>query len=131
VAIAAEGRDVGIDVEKVGERSQMFENTALGERERAFFASTADASQRDLELTRWWCAKEAVSKADGTGMGFKPQQFEVTAVDGDRLLVAGRWVETTVVSGPSLTTAQSAGAAGGTRNAEEYVVAWTDDARRN
>ncbi len=126
VALAAHGRDVGIDVERVASRSESFANTALSERERTLFAEGTAAADRDLELTRWWCAKEAVAKAAGTGLGFKPTQFEVTAIDGDRLLVAGRWVATTVVSGPPLTAAPHAGTAGG-HIAEEYVVAWTDD----
>ncbi|MGN0064834.1 MAG: beta-ketoacyl synthase N-terminal-like domain-containing protein [Nocardioides sp.] len=142
VAYAAEGRDTGIDVERVAERSETFEATSLGTDERALLAQvlagSTDPARRDLELTRWWAAKEAVAKANGTGLGFRPKDIAVTQVDGERLYVAGRWVATTVVSGPgrtstptsTLTAPEGPGGTAGVppHSPEEYVVAWTEHA---
>ena len=49
---------------------------------------------RDEWLTRFWSAKEAVGKARGTGLAGNPKGLAVTAVDGERIEVHGRWVHT-------------------------------------
>ena len=50
---------------------------------------------RDEWATTCWTAKEAVGKAKGTGLQGRPKDLEVRQVDGDHLLVDGRWVRTT------------------------------------
>ena len=92
VALAAEGRDVGIDVERISARPEGFAELALTGSERALVAG---ASQ-DEWLTRVWVAKEAVAKARGTGLRGDPRQFEVSHIDGERLLVDSMWVETRI-----------------------------------
>jgi phosphopantetheinyl transferase len=116
VAIAAEGVDVGIDIERVEPRPASFEATALtpGERERL---AAGPPDERDRTITRWWAAKEAAAKADGTGMDGRPRDFEVIEDHGDRLRIGHRWLATQTLTdhaGPS-----------GTAEPQEHVVAWT------
>ena len=66
-------------------------------------------------LTRFWTAKEAVGKAEGTGLAGRPRQFVVTAADGTSLTVTApgchvRYVQTRVVAAGS---------------GDDCVVAWT------
>ncbi len=102
VAIVGDGVDVGIDVEHVEGRPDSFELAALSKKERARFEDLPDIdreSVRELELTRWWAAKEAAAKAAGTGMQGRPKDWKVVAVDGDRLRIGDRWIATTVIDG--------------------------------
>ena len=116
VAIAAEGVDVGIDIERVEPRPASFEATALtpGERERL---AAGPPAERDRTITRWWAAKEAAAKADGTGMDGRPRDFEVIEDSGDRLRIGQRWLATQIVTDPA--------GPSGTAEPQEHVVAWT------
>lgn len=110
VAIVGHDRRVGIDIEPVADRSDRFTELIAGPAERQVVADAERAGHPPDELrTRCWCAKEAVAKARGTGLEGNPRGFEIDAIEGDRLRVAGQWVETTVV-----TVGEGA-----------YVVAWT------
>src|SRR6185312_5150925 len=81
---------------------------------RLLDAQCLSIADRPSWVTRFWAAKEAVSKAAGTGLGGQPHRFVVERVDKGRLLVAteqpplGRWVQTAVGSQP-----------------EPHAVAWT------
>lgn len=97
-----EERSVGIDVERIEPRTDRFDGLVMAPEEQALLP-VAD----DVWRTRVWCAKEAVAKAAGTGLEGNPKRFALTAVDGERLLVGGRWVQTTIFE-------------------EEHVVAWTE-----
>ena len=125
------GDGIGIDVEVVEERSQQFEALAFSDAERAMLdrcaagaaaGEGADRSQPKARLewlTRFWCAKEAVAKAEGTGLGGLPQRFVIERLAGDAILVGirddrhrrPRWVETRSLD--HLPTTKS------------YVAAWT------
>jgi len=80
---------------------------------------------RSEAFTRFWAAKEAVSKAEGTGLAGRPTAFTIGAADGDRLRIichaepkaqAREYeVDTRVVAGPP----DSGGASA------KYIVAWT------
>ncbi|MCB0958992.1 MAG: polyketide synthase dehydratase domain-containing protein, partial [Acidimicrobiales bacterium] len=110
VAIVGEGIDVGIDVEHVESRPDSFEVAALSKKERARFEALPDIdreSVREVELTRWWAAKEAAAKAAGTGMQGRPKDWKVEEVDGDRVRIGDRWIATTRIDGG-------------------HVVAWTE-----
>ena len=85
VAMAAHGVDVGIDIERIEDRPDSFELAALSKKERARFEALPDIARqsvRDVELTRWWAAKEAAAKAAGTGMQGRPKDWKVVEVDG-------------------------------------------------
>ena len=93
VAVAAlgDGPDVGIDLEVVEPRSETFAAMCLSDDERALGAG----HDRDVFVARAWTAKEAVAKADGTGLQGRPKDFVVRQIDGDWTLVNDRWVHTT------------------------------------
>ena len=130
VAIAHE-EAIGIDVEIIESRNPGLEMMALSAPERALLDRVASGMMGDpvrarSELfTRSWTAKEAVSKAEGTGLAGRPTAFSVVAIEGDRLRVTCQLesteqireytVETRVVAGPSDAGATSA----------HYIVAWT------
>jgi acyl transferase domain-containing protein/phosphopantetheinyl transferase len=103
VAMAALGRDVGVDVELIEPRPAGFAEVAFQVNELALIRPSED---RDEWFTRLWTAKEAVGKLLGTGLDGNPRRFEVTDRTGERLLCRGIWVET--------------------RKDGDYVIAWTD-----
>jgi phosphopantetheinyl transferase (holo-ACP synthase) len=101
-AIVAEGRAVGIDLAEVRERGPSFAAVAFSDAERS--ASTGSASTGSvsmgsvsmgerlgdpLAVTAAWAAKEAASKAEGTGLHGRPADF-VTIVSGDGHVDVGR-----------------------------------------
>jgi acyl transferase domain-containing protein/phosphopantetheinyl transferase (holo-ACP synthase) len=100
-AIAAEGVDPGIDVEKIEPRGDGFAALAFSGDELRMLP----ADNRDEWLTRFWTAKEAAGKAMGTGLAGDPKKLRITEVSADRILVEGRWVNTGKI--------------------DEFAVAWT------
>ncbi|MFF3445890.1 beta-ketoacyl synthase N-terminal-like domain-containing protein [Streptomyces sp. NPDC002667] len=120
----------GIDIEEVTARDPQAMATALGTDElrllRALCATGkgTDAATDDgteaLWFTRFWAAKEAVAKAEGTGFGGRPRDFAVleAAPAGDELIVSGRLERAYAVR-----CAPAANPPGLTERA--YVVAWT------
>jgi len=112
VAVALVRDHAGIDIEVVEDRGASFEAMSFTDAELTLLRDLAPRCPRSEWLTRFWCAKEAVAKAEGTGLGGLPRRFEVTQVEGDRVLVNQRWVETTSLDHLLGTTPQ-------------YVAAWT------
>ncbi|MFJ6081364.1 type I polyketide synthase [Streptomyces sp. NPDC092369] len=115
------GPGPGIDLEEVVERDPSTVTTALGPAElRLLHAVCADTGESEaLWFTRFWAAKEAVAKAEGTGFGGRPRDFEILEVtDTERLLVSGRLERAYTVhlertgNPPALPD-------------RDYVVAWT------
>jgi phosphopantetheine--protein transferase-like protein len=94
VAIAAANARVGVDVESV-ERDLSDEFTAgvFSEEELELAAGAANASQA---VIRFWCAKEAVSKALGTGIRWSPREMHVTDYQPDsgklKVRLEGGWL---------------------------------------
>ncbi|MFI7320985.1 beta-ketoacyl synthase N-terminal-like domain-containing protein [Streptomyces venezuelae] len=81
---------VGIDVEVVAERAETTYRAALDERERALLAGlgTVGGGARDaVWFTRFWAAKEAAAKAEGSGLRGRPREFAVRAVRPHGLIV--------------------------------------------
>ncbi|WP_414167279.1 beta-ketoacyl synthase N-terminal-like domain-containing protein [Streptoverticillium reticulum] len=110
---------VGIDIEEITERPAVTRDAALTADERALLCQLDGTA---LDFTRFWAAKEAAAKAEGTGLRGRPRDFTVSTADGGRLTVrapSGRmhrvsWAE--------------AGNPPGLRP-RQYVVAWTEDDR--
>ncbi len=108
VALVADGRDPGIDIERIESRADSFADLAFTAAERTL----GPAGERDEWMTRVWAAKEATAKARGTGLEGNPRRFEVVNVADERMLVsapggARTWIQT--------------------RRDGDYVVAWTID----
>ncbi|MEV6168900.1 beta-ketoacyl synthase N-terminal-like domain-containing protein [Streptomyces sp. NPDC051954] len=114
------GPGPGIDIEQVVERGQETVAIALGPDELALLRArcAATAESEALWFTRFWAAKEAVAKAEGTGFGGRPRDFTVLAADADRLLVSGRLERAYTVR------CERTGNPPGLPS-REYVVAWT------
>ncbi|MER7921965.1 beta-ketoacyl synthase N-terminal-like domain-containing protein [Streptomyces sp. NPDC096057] len=115
------GPGPGIDIEEVVDRPPATLTTALGEEELALLRtqSAATGESEALWFARFWAAKEAVAKAEGTGFRGRPRDFAVFQVaSGSRLLVSGRLERAYTVHYE---------AAGNPPNLPDrtYVVAWT------
>ncbi|MGW2638326.1 beta-ketoacyl synthase N-terminal-like domain-containing protein [Streptomyces sp. NPDC001348] len=114
------GPGPGIDIEEVTERAPSAVAAALGAEELRLLRALSAAGDAALWFTRFWAAKEAVAKAEGTGFGGRPRDFAVfhAAPAGDRLLVSGRLERVYTVhcapvrNPPALPP-------------RDYVVAWT------
>nr|WP_078890088.1 type I polyketide synthase [Streptomyces sp. NBRC 110468] len=116
------GPGPGIDIEEVTDRTPQTFAAALAEDElrllRRLSAGAADSEA--LWFTRFWTAKEAVAKAEGTGFDGRPRDFTVldAAPAGDRLTVAGRLERAhTVYCAPAANPPRLPD--------RSYVVAWT------
>ena len=95
VAIAAANARVGVDVESVSrDLSEEFAAGVFTPEEQELAAQAANASQA---VIKFWCAKEAVSKALGTGIRYSPKEMVVTGFQADTGLLTvrleGAWVE--------------------------------------
>jgi phosphopantetheinyl transferase (holo-ACP synthase) len=115
------GPGPGIDIEEVVERPASTLTTALGEEELALLRSqlAATGESEALWFARFWAAKEAVAKAEGTGFRGRPRDFAVIAADApDRLVVSGRLEPAYPVRH------ERAGNPPGLPG-RDYVVAWT------
>lgn len=76
VALAAANARVGVDVESVTrDLSEEFINGVFTGDELELAAQSSNSSQAFI---RFWCAKEAVSKALGTGIRYSPKQLVIT-----------------------------------------------------
>lgn len=100
-AIALEGADPGIDIERIAPRTENFGAIAFTRDELAMLPE----ANRDEWMTRLWSAKEATGKARGTGLQGSPRTLPLQAIKGTRMLIDGTWVST--------------------RRIGQYVVAWT------
>ncbi|WP_043678521.1 type I polyketide synthase [Streptomyces xylophagus] len=115
------GPGPGIDIEEVVERPATTLTTALGNEELALLRAQSETTGESeaLWFARFWAAKEAVAKAEGTGFRGRPRDFTVfQVVPGSRLLVSGRLERAYTVHYEP---------AGNPPNLPDrtYVVAWT------
>jgi acyl transferase domain-containing protein/phosphopantetheinyl transferase len=103
VAIASDERAVGIDIEKIVAREETFAKEAFSDAELKLVAGEPPHEA----WTRLWTAKEAASKARGTGLvGAPRRRWPVTDRAGDRFLVDGIWVKTVTY--------------------RDFIIAWTE-----
>jgi phosphopantetheinyl transferase len=66
---------VGIDIERVADRDEVFLATIASQGERELLGNLV-GSEPSAWITRLWCAKEATGKLLGTGLDAAPQGFE-------------------------------------------------------
>jgi phosphopantetheinyl transferase len=80
---------VGIDVEEIADRGEAVGDVALSAAETALLRARAGQADEDdaFWLIRFWTAKEAVAKAEGTGLAGLPRRFEVVAASPTELTV--------------------------------------------
>ena len=95
VALCAANARVGVDVESVArDLSEEFAAGVFTPEELELAAQAANASQATI---KFWCAKEAVSKALGTGIRYSPKEMTVTSFLADtgllKIRLDGAWVE--------------------------------------
>ena len=80
VALAAANARVGVDVESVArELSKEFSDGVFTPEELELAAAGGTGAAQTL--IRFWCAKEAVSKALGTGIRYSPKEMTVASYD--------------------------------------------------
>ena len=95
IAVAAANARVGVDVESVSrDLSEEFTRGVFTPEELAVATGSPNPPQT---IIRFWCAKEAVSKALGTGIRYSPKELNVTGygADSGKLTVRldGGWVQ--------------------------------------
>ena len=95
VALAAANARIGVDVESVGrDLSEEFTTGVFTPDELEIAAQAASPSRA---IIRFWCAKEAVSKALGTGIRYSPREMTVVEylADSGKISVelTGAWLE--------------------------------------
>ncbi len=93
VAVAAANARVGVDVESAERNlSEEFAAGVFMPEELELAAQSANASQ---SVIRFWCAKEAVSKALGTGIRYSPKEMNVESYQADSgslaMRLTGEW----------------------------------------
>ena len=95
VAVVAANARVGIDVEALGRNlSDEFTNGVFTPDERELAVRAVDAPSATI---RFWCAKEAVSKALGTGIRYSPKGLVVESFQAETgemsLSLRKQWLE--------------------------------------
>ena len=96
IAVAAANARVGVDVESVNrDLSEEFANGVFTAEEQELAALSSSSAQA---MIRFWCAKEAVSKALGTGIRFPPKELLITGYRSETgeitARLTGGWVDT-------------------------------------
>ena len=81
VAVAAANARVGVDVENINRNlSEEFAAGVFTPEELELAAQAVNAS---VAVIRFWCAKEAVSKALGTGIRYSPKEMVIREYQAD------------------------------------------------
>lgn len=93
-AVAANAR-IGIDIEVIGrDLSEDFAKGVFTHEELELAARTGEAP---VAMLRFWCAKEAISKALGTGIRYSPKDLHITAINPSngeiQIELLGQWLE--------------------------------------
>jgi phosphopantetheinyl transferase/malonyl CoA-acyl carrier protein transacylase len=93
-AIAVNGR-IGIDLERLGrDMTDDFSRSVFTLEEQELAAQSGEGP---TTLLRFWCAKEALAKALGTGIRYSPSDLHVRTMDAStgrlELEIAGQWLD--------------------------------------
>ena len=93
-AIAVNGR-IGIDLERLGrDLTDDFSRSVFTPEEQELAAQSGEGPNT---LLRFWCAKEALAKALGTGIRYNPSDLRTRAIDTGtgriELELAGQWLD--------------------------------------
>lgn len=86
VALVA-SQPVGVDLEPLSRDVTAILGDFATPEERALIAPFLEAQPHEVWATRLWCAKEAVSKALGTGLQGRPRDFAAVDVEADGSLL--------------------------------------------
>ena len=94
IGLAAANARVGVDVESVGrDLSKEFTDGVFMPDELELAAKAAGSTSQ--AIIRFWCAKEAVSKALGTGIRYSPREMVVSGYEPDAgrlsMRLTGAW----------------------------------------
>ena len=95
IAVAAANARVGVDVESTSrDLSEEFTAGVFTPEELELAAEAVNSSHA---IIRFWCAKEAVSKALGTGIRYSPREMVVTGYHADSgaltMRLEGAWLD--------------------------------------
>ncbi|MFJ3802996.1 type I polyketide synthase [Streptomyces sp. NPDC090088] len=112
------GPGPGIDLEEVTAPDRATLAVALGADEIRLLHDLSTDDSQALWFTRFWAAKEAVAKAEGSGFGGRPRDFRVREAAADRLVVSGRLADAYPVRCERTTNPDGL-------PERDYVVAWT------
>ena len=94
-AAAVSNARIGIDIETVGrDLSEDFTNGVFTPDEMELAAQTGEGP---AGILKFWCAKEAISKALGTGIRYSPRDLHITAFDTAtgqlQIKLLGQWLD--------------------------------------
>jgi malonyl CoA-acyl carrier protein transacylase/phosphopantetheinyl transferase len=89
-AAMEDGVHLGVDTEMVRTPSMDLVDGAFSREELALLPPEAAEAEREEWVFRFWCAKEAVGKAQGTGVPLDPRELTVTRGDRGTGLLAVR-----------------------------------------
>jgi phosphopantetheine--protein transferase-like protein len=74
------GKGIGVDIERLRPLQEGFDQTVFNEEERNLIVHHPDSETNEWSL-RLWCAKEAVSKALGTGLVGIPKDLTAKGIN--------------------------------------------------
>ena len=95
VAAVVSNARIGIDIEMLGrDLTDDFTRGVFTPQELELAAHTGEAP---TSILRFWCAKEALSKALGTGIRYSPKDMQITAINAItgqiEIELLGQWLE--------------------------------------
>ncbi|HMI04504.1 MAG TPA: 4'-phosphopantetheinyl transferase superfamily protein, partial [Pedobacter sp.] len=90
VGIARYDRSVGIDIERIEERNQGFQDLVFSDSEQALLKGRDHAEW----ATRFWVAKEAYGKYLGKGLQGNPRVYTISEIRGEELKVNDIYIKT-------------------------------------
>gem|GEM_PF-554720 len=95
VSAAASNARIGIDIEPTGrDLSEDFANGVFTSEEMELAAQTGEGP---VGMLKFWCAKEAISKALGTGIRYSPRDLHIVSVNTAsgqlQIKLLGQWLD--------------------------------------